>query len=132
MYVVLKNFINCTPNSKTNFYMKKTLFLFMTLFISVINAQEIAKVSKVNGVEVYILAEPIREYEVVMGGKNSIKWSSFATGGLVNDGISSKISQFVKALQEKAQKENVTFDAVIYTNGKSVNAIKGISKNSMF
>jgi len=89
-----------------------------------VNAQELAKVNKLNGVEVYILAEPIRNYEVVMGGKNSIKWSSFVSGGFVNEGVSTKMTQFVKSLQEKALEENITFDAVVYTNGKSVSAIK--------
>jgi len=106
--------------------MKKTAFLFFTLGLATMaNAQEMAKVSKVNGVEVYILAEPTRSYEVVMGGKNPIPWSAIAFGsGLTGEAISTKMTRFIKSLQGKAEKEDTAFDAVVYTNGKSVSAIR--------
>ena len=83
-----------------------------------------------NGIEVYILSEPVREYEVVIGQGNSIQWSSLVSGGLVNDNIATKISRFVKGVQNQATQQNITFDAIIYSNGKSVSAVKFIDNKT--
>ncbi|HRN92332.1 MAG TPA: hypothetical protein PLE75_03415 [Ferruginibacter sp.] len=104
--------------------MKTICFLLSFTLFTTINAQDIARVNKINGIEVYILSEPIRKYDVVMGQGNTIQWTSFVTGGLVNDNIATKITKYVRALQDKATSEKIVFDAIIYTNGKSVSAIK--------
>lgn len=82
--------------------MKETLSLIFMFFILLSNAQETAKVSKINGVEVYILSEPVRKYDVVMGQGNSIQWTSLVSGGLINDNIATKVTKFVRAVQDKA------------------------------
>ena len=106
--------------------MRKITFLLAFLFVATIYAQDqdLARVQKVNGVEVYILSEPLREYEVVFGEGNKIQWTSFLTAGLLNESISDKVSKFVKGVLKEAEKENAQVDAVVYTNGKSVTAIK--------
>lgn len=106
--------------------MRKLLLLLTVLISTNFYAQQknLAKVSKVNGIEAYILSEPLRDYEVVMGGDNKIQWGSFVTGGILNESIETRVSKFVKALQEKSEEDGIKFDAVVYTDGKNVSAIK--------
>lgn len=106
--------------------MRKITLLFAFIFSMNFYAQDVplAKVNKVNGVEVYVLSEPLRDYEVVFGGDNKIQWGSFVTAGIVNSSIETRMSKFVKAVQEKSEEEGKEFDAVIYTDGKNVSAIK--------
>lgn len=106
--------------------MRKITFLIALLTVTNFYAQNknLAKVQKVNGIEAYIMSEPLRDYEVVMGGDNKIQWGSFITGGIINSSIETRISKFVKALQEKSEEEGIKFDAVVYTDGKNVSAIK--------
>ncbi|AOW21689.1 hypothetical protein LPB138_13805 [Urechidicola croceus] len=87
-------------------------------------AQKKAKVHSINGVEVYILAEPVREYETVNTAKNGVKILSGFTGGLINESISTKVSKFIKRLLEDAHESGVEFDAIMYTSGKTMTAIK--------
>jgi hypothetical protein len=89
-----------------------------------------AKVQKVNGIEAYILSEPVRDYEVVMGGDNKIQWASFITSGIINSSIETRVSRFIKALQEQSEEEGVKFDAVIYTDGKNVSAIQFLEEKT--
>lgn len=112
--------------------MKKLLLFTAILFTSIFYAQdkELARVQKVNGTEVYILSEPLREYDVVFGEGNKIQWGSFLTGGLTNESIAEKVAYFVKGIRKEADKENLDFDAVVYTNGKSVSAIKFTDKKT--
>jgi len=99
------------------------LFLFIQFNI-VAQSKTIAKVQKVNGIEVYVMAEPLRSYDVVIGKGNSLKWSSFLTGGLLNESVSTKITSFANKIKKKAKSEGIEIDAVIYTNGKKISAIK--------
>jgi hypothetical protein len=99
--------------------------LTVALLVTVIAmSQQKAKVHNVNGIEVYILAEPVREYEIINTAKNSIKWGSSLTGGLINESISTKVSKFVKKLLKDYTKQGVKFDAILYTSGKNMTAIK--------
>lgn len=107
------------------------IFVFFLQSLTTIdkaNNSQLAKVNKVNGIEVYILSEPLRKYEVVMGKGKSVPWLSVVSGGIVNDNIASKVSKYIKAVQKKALEENISFDAILYTNGKSVSAIKFTDK----
>ncbi len=106
--------------------MRKITLLIAVLTITSFYAQDknLAKVQKVNGIEAYIMSEPLRDYEVVMGGDKKIQWGSFVTGGIINSSIETRISNFVKTLQEKSIEEEIKFDAIIYTDGKNVSAIK--------
>ncbi|AMC10879.1 hypothetical protein Lupro_06305 [Lutibacter profundi] len=108
--------------------MKKNVTLIvLTIFLtfnSLAQKKYFAEVYVVNGVEAYILNEPVRPYEIVYGKGQSINWSSYLTGGLINNSISTKVGKFIKGIVKKATKDNKQIDAVIYTSGKNVTAIK--------
>jgi len=111
--------------------MKKTLIIFALLLLSLnIFSQQkyFAEVYVVNGVEAYILNEPVRPYEIVYGKGQSINWGSYLTAGLINKGISSKVGKFIKGIVKRATKDGKTIDAVIYTSGKNVTAIRFTDK----
>ncbi|MDO9036806.1 MAG: hypothetical protein Q7U59_00480, partial [Lutibacter sp.] len=88
---------------------------------------DLARVNKVNGVEVYVMSEPLRDYETVSDVGTGLKAESLLTGGIINKSISERISQFV----HKAKKENEDIDAVIYSNGKRVIGIKFKTEGTM-
>ncbi|MFC4219057.1 hypothetical protein [Flagellimonas marina] len=100
--------------------MKKIILLFATIIFTATHGQNLSRVQKVNGIEVYVMSEPTNSYEVVYGNGNTIKWSSFITGGLLNESISTKITSFVNNTKKEAEKEGVQMDAIVYTNGKKV------------
>ncbi len=103
----------------------KLLLLSLLCFVTFNSAAQYkSKVNKVNGVEVYILAEPVREYEVVNNTGKGIQWGSFITSGLINESISTKISKYLRKLLKSFKKENIEFDAIIYSSGKNMTAIK--------
>ncbi|MDO1451141.1 hypothetical protein Q0590_33010 [Rhodocytophaga aerolata] len=109
--------------------MKKT-FLIAFLLVSLVtvgfsqSTKGLARVTKMQGYEVYALCEPLREYEVVFDVTTGAKASSMLTGGVVNEGISDKLSQFVNRAMKEAKEKNQTFDAILYSGGKKVVAIK--------
>lgn len=76
----------------------------------------LARIRKVNGVEAYILCEPLREYTVLVDAGTGLKAESAFTGGLVNKSISERVEQFVR----KVTKENGKVDAVVYSAGKRI------------
>ncbi len=104
--------------------MRKIILLTALLVTTIAISQRKAKVHNINGIEVYILAEPVRNYEIVNTAKNSIKWGSYITGGLINQSISTKVSKFIKKLLKDYTQENITFDAILYTSGKNMTAIR--------
>ena len=99
------------------------LIIFAVLSTSVMTAQYKAKVNKVNGIEVYLLAEPVRPYEIFKIKKKGIQWGSYITGGLINASISTKVTRYINRLV-KEYNGKVPFDAIVYTNGKQMTAIK--------
>ena len=96
------------------------------IFVFSINchSQDKAYVDKVNGVEVYILSEPVREYEVLDIKGKGIQWESFLTAGLINESISVKVSKYINKLIKEYDDQDINFDAVIYNSGKKMVAIK--------
>lgn len=86
----------------------------------------LCKVQKINGVEVYIMCEPVNEYEVISNSKTGLKATSLLTGGLINESVNEKVAQFVK----KAQQSYPRLDGVIYNAGKEIGAFKWTSKPS--
>lgn len=111
--------------------MKKTLIL-ITLFLVNLNIfsqqKYFAEVYIVNGVEAYILNEPVRPYEIVYGKGQSINWGSYLTAGIINKGISAKVGKFIKGIVKRATKDGKSVDAIIYTSGKNVAAVKFTDK----
>ena len=80
------------------------------------NKESLAKVRRINGVEAYILCEPLRDYEVVVDAGSGLKAESLLTGGVVNKTISDRVEQFIR----RVTKENARVDAVIYSAGKRI------------
>lgn len=78
--------------------------------------KNIARVKRVNGIEAYILCEPLRPYEVVVDAGTGLKAESLLTGGLINKSISGRVEQFVRNIM----KQNAKVDAVIYSAGKRI------------
>ena len=104
--------------------MKKVL-LGLTLVLGInCFSQQKSKVQKVNGIEVYLLAEPVREYKVLKTSGKGIQWGSLLTYGLVNESISDKVTNYIKKLAKHYKDRNIEFDAVMYSHGKQMTAIK--------
>jgi hypothetical protein len=101
------------------------LLLLTTWSISFSQDQKgIARVNRIDGVDVYFMNEPLNNYEVVFDVSSGIKASSILTGGLVNEGVSEKASQFVNRAIKIAKEEKYQFDAIIYSSGKKIIAVK--------
>ncbi|MFY0594603.1 hypothetical protein [Roseivirga sp.] len=101
-----------------------TLILITQLTIAQ-EGNDYARVSKVNGIPVYIFNEPLNDYDVVASRGTGGKAGSLLTGGLVNEGISGKVSQYVKRLTKLSKKKKgFEFDAILYSSGKQAIAIK--------
>ncbi len=105
--------------------MKKLILIVCCIYATLdfCNAQSnevLAKVRKINGVEAYILCEPLREYEVVVDAGSGLKAESLLTGGVVNKTISDRVEQFIR----RVTKENGRVDAVIYSAGKRIVGIQ--------
>ena len=83
-----------------------------------------ARVSKMQGVEVYAMCEPVREYSMLFSMNTGVKAGSVITGGMINEGVSDKLSQFVKRVMKEAEKKGEQVDAIVYSGGKDVAAIK--------
>lgn len=105
-----------------------TIFLFVLTINTV--AQEYSRVRAINGVDAYILSEPVRDYKVVSGTGKGIQWGSFITGGLINESISTKLSKYVKSIVKQLKKDNITIDGVIYSDGKNVSAIQYLDEKT--
>jgi hypothetical protein len=106
--------------------MKKisTFLLALSLLISLgfTKGEEegLARVNKLQGIEIYMLSEPVRDYEVISDVSTGINTTSAMTGGIVNESIADKASNFVR----KAMKQNSRIDAVVYSSGKRIVGIR--------
>lgn len=83
----------------------------------------LGKVNKINGVEVYVLGEPERDYQVVANAKGGVKMKSLLTAGIINNSIDEDIDKMIKKLNKKANKKG-GMDAIIYQTGKSAIAVR--------
>ncbi|MCY7349521.1 MAG: hypothetical protein LH606_02475 [Cytophagaceae bacterium] len=88
------------------------------------NDRNLARVSRLQGYETYVMCDPLRDYDVVFDIATGAKASSLLTGGLVNEGVSDKITQFVNRAMKQAKKDGKEFDAVLISGGKTAVAIK--------
>jgi ribosomal protein L25 (general stress protein Ctc) len=108
--------------------LRELVFIISVCLIGfVANAQEkdgLSRVNKIQGIEAYFLSEPLRPYDVVLDENSGLKATSLITGGLVNESVSEKADQFVRRIIKEGEKQNVKFDAVIYTSGKKIVAVK--------
>ncbi|GAA4450358.1 hypothetical protein GCM10023189_10860 [Nibrella saemangeumensis] len=103
-----------------------TMLLFVATLCSVF-AQDnsgVARVEKIQGVETYVMSEPLREYDVAFKVETGLKMASLATGGVVNEGVSDKAEQFIRHAVKQGKKDNKEFDAVLISGSKTAVAIK--------
>jgi len=109
--------------------MKNRIFFLIAIILCISNcfSQHKSKVKLVNGVEVYILAEPLREYEILDGTSKSVQFGSYLAKGIINASISTRIYKYVKKIKKEFYKKGETLDAVMYVGGKSMHAIRFIS-----
>jgi ribosomal protein L25 (general stress protein Ctc) len=96
------------------------------------NEKGLARVNRIDGVEVYFMNEPLNEYRVVFDIGTGLKASSLITGGLVNEGVSEKAAQYVKKAIKEAKEEKHDFDAIVYSSGKKVIAVKFEKPNPQY
>ncbi|RAK00423.1 hypothetical protein LX87_02125 [Larkinella arboricola] len=94
------------------------------LSVTSVLAQNPARVEKIQGVETYIMCEPLQAYETVFEVATGAKAASLLTGGVVNEGVSDKVSQFVRRATKDAKSKNQEFDAVVISGSKTAIAIK--------
>ncbi|GAB3901986.1 hypothetical protein GCM10028803_27690 [Larkinella knui] len=106
---------------------KKLIFssFFGTLFsLSTVLAQSNARVDKIQGIETYVMCEPLRPYETVFEISSGAKAASLFTGGVVNEGVSEKAAQFVRRASKDGKKDHKEFDAVVISGSKTAIAVK--------
>ncbi len=83
-----------------------------------------ARVQKIEGKEIYVLNEPLRSYEVIGEVKTGLKLTSIVTRGIINEHINDKTTQFVRRMNRKMEKSGMEFDALLYQDGKKIQAIR--------
>ncbi len=80
----------------------RSIFLILTAIIFSLStfAQNsddmLARVRRINGVEAYILCEPVRDYIVLVDAGTGVKAESALTGGFSNKSISDRVEQFIR------------------------------------
>ena len=88
------------------------------------DSNTLATVDVIDGKEVYLLSEPLRSYEVVSTVRTGPKVSSLFTRGLISEDINDKAAQFTRKSIRKMKKKGIEFDAVRYSSGKRIQAIR--------
>lgn len=91
--------------------------------ITIAQEQNEAQVEVINGMEVYIMNEPVRPYQVISDSKQKANWWGGLTGGTVNGSIHKKVDLFTRAVKEKITEEQKQGDAILYKGDKSVQII---------
>lgn len=104
--------------------MKNLLFGLLVLMSFSAIAQLKSKVQEVEGVEVYLLATPVRAFDTLDISGKAFQWKSAITGGGLNESIEQKVVYLVRNLTKKLEENSVEFDAIIYQGGKTMTAIK--------
>ncbi len=83
-----------------------------------------AEVQQLGGKEIYLLSEPLADYEIVASVKTGPKLTSLLTRGVYNEHVNDKATQFVNRAIRKLDRKSIEFDALVYNDGKSINAVK--------
>lgn len=79
----------------------------------------LSRVHKIQGVEVYLMSEPLREYETVDDLGSGMQLGS----GMSTSTIDELAEHYVKAALKAGEKKNKKVDAVIYSSGKKALAV---------
>jgi hypothetical protein len=70
----------------------------------------IGRVSKMKGHPVFVMCEPLKNYEVLKSKGGGIKWKSAFTAGLINNSIEEDVQKIVKKLEDVDNVEAFYFD----------------------
>lgn len=76
----------------------------------------LGKVQKIEGIEIYVMSEPLREYEIVED-------VSVYDAGISQQYVDDWMMKYVKKAK-KLIEDGKTVDAIVYTNGKKASAVK--------
>lgn len=77
----------------------------------------IGRVTKVQGFPVFVMNEPLENYQVISSKSGGIKWKSLVTAGVVNNSIEEDVEQMVKKVQSRGA------DAILIDGGRDASAI---------
>lgn len=77
----------------------------------------IGRVSKVLGFPVFVMSEPLDNYQIVSSRSGGIKWKSMVTAGVINNSIEEDVEQMVKKVQSRGA------DAILIDGGRDASAI---------
>jgi hypothetical protein len=86
-----------------------------TISFSQMNA---AKVQKIDGIEVYILNEPMRRYKIITEKASYVQPITILSKGRKDESIEEKVSSLVRKIKRTSQHQNLSLDAVMYTHGR--------------
>ena len=110
---------------KLNFVLIAALAVLMLAFSSFRLTQSgddkkgLARVTKIQGVEVYLMSEPLREYETIEEIGSGIQLGSSINTPEINN----LAEHFVKVALKAGEKQKKQVDAIIYSSGKKAIAI---------
>jgi hypothetical protein len=77
----------------------------------------IGRVSKVQGFPVYVMSEPLQNYQIVNSKSGGVKWKSLVTAGVINNSIEEDVDQMVKKVESRGA------DAILIDGGREESAI---------
>lgn len=106
------------------FYLTLVAIMMATATFAQNSDQLMAHVHRIDGVEAYILCEPVRDYRTLVDAGTGLKAESLLTGGIINKSIADRVEQFIR----KITKQNARVDAVIYSAGKRIVGIQFTDK----
>ena len=105
--------------------MKKLILLSLSLLaITIAYSQgKQAQVDNVQGLDVFILNQPVAKYKVVVRMKTfsmaNLNVGTIATQGADRESASEKVNKYVNQILRQAEKDSIEVDAMIYSGGKS-------------
>jgi regulator of extracellular matrix RemA (YlzA/DUF370 family) len=83
-----------------------------------VESKGLARVNKIEGVEVYVMSEPLTDYSITVDVSTGLKAKSYMTGGLVNNSVEEDVAQYVRRALAEAKDTKQIIDAVVYSGGK--------------
>jgi hypothetical protein len=111
--------------------MKKLLctlvaFTMATFLLAQETKKGLAIVNKRKGVEIYVMCEPVRDYEVTgeVTKEDLGSWLTAATGNQDNRTVGQMIDTLINNANRKAKKKKLQFDAILTEDGQTGTLIK--------
>lgn len=104
--------------------MKTIIFiaLLLPLFCTAQKDLQTAIVTKCNNIPVFVMSEPVKEYNVVGAVTNKFRTDTIQIKNPIT--INDMVNSLVAYAGDLREKENIDFDAIITTDGLSGSLIK--------